>query len=187
MLSPRAALRASEAVISTSRDARADADLAHHLTELAALHGHSFPSAVGIDVVPEITVILDPSPGDDSTYSFDLPGMRAIQPFKAAAFADLIVTFRIDRVRTSAVASRMRRDDPAGFSTELAWLKATGARSCCAQLRGTPASRGKPRSAPDTRPRTFPQANAMSAPKPQVSGLPTSGPRRSTTSRPVKL
>lgn len=77
-------------------DARSEARLLRYLTDLASLHGHPVTSATAIpDVVPELTVIVDPDPASPGRYLLDLPDVRARNPFSAAGdCADLIVAPR---------------------------------------------------------------------------------------------
>ncbi|HEX9682437.1 MAG TPA: hypothetical protein VGA13_05105 [Acidimicrobiales bacterium] len=88
----RAALRASQLVISATTDDRVAADLDRQLGALSAVHGVALPVVALTDSLPEIAALLDLA--DDGSYPFDVPGLRGRQPFKGATFADLVVRFR---------------------------------------------------------------------------------------------
>lgn len=88
----RAALRSSQLVISAAADDRVAADLDRQLGVLRGVHGVALPTVALSDSLPEVTALLDPA--GDGSYPFDVPALRARQPFGEVAFADLIVRFR---------------------------------------------------------------------------------------------
>jgi hypothetical protein len=92
----RAALRAAELVIGTSRPARVQADLVRQLGYLTARHGVRLPAVALRDAMPGITVIVYPQSSTETTdaaeavgYAIDLRRVREV--FAEVQYADLTV------------------------------------------------------------------------------------------------
>lgn len=90
----RSVLRVAELVTLTPPDERVEADLLRHLSALVGIHGQKLPTVKLLDSLPEITVILDAEASTSDRYTFDVPALRARQPFREAIHADLVVQFR---------------------------------------------------------------------------------------------
>jgi hypothetical protein len=88
----RVVLVASDQALAPRTDARSTTRLVRHLADLAALHGQSTTASAAPDVVPELTVIIDPDPADQQRYLLDMADVRARNSFSAAGgCADLII------------------------------------------------------------------------------------------------
>jgi hypothetical protein len=88
----RVVLVAADQALAPATDARSTSRLVRHLADLAALYGQSTTAAGAPDVVPELTVIIDPNPADPQRYLLDMADVRVRNPFSAAGgYADLII------------------------------------------------------------------------------------------------
>lgn len=90
----RTALRAAELVLAPIPDSRVTADLTRQLGYLRSLHRMPVPAVTVVDSLPEITVIIEADPAFPDQYLLDLPALRAWQPFRSGAHADLVVRLR---------------------------------------------------------------------------------------------
>jgi len=91
----RAVLRTAELVLAPSSDARIEGDLLHQLSQLTGVHGVTIGAAgsVPVQIIPELTVSVDPDPTSPTKYALDIPFVRARQTWQTSPYVDLVIAF----------------------------------------------------------------------------------------------
>ena len=91
----RATLTAADVALTAAANPRDEARLLRHLAHLAGLHRQQLAAPPIPDVIPQITIVIDPDPADPTHYLVDLPAVRAWMPFQSVGdYADVIVAPR---------------------------------------------------------------------------------------------